>query len=181
MGSQLKRRFCSGVLVSKADDQMWALTMGRKKVLILRLTLKDVGFTLGWWLWLSRLDLNESMQATHRHYTALHTLRNALITLSESLRQISQRSLPPFNANSISSWDLNQARVENRVINEAAVNISGISGKKKNFLAGLYVQFALSDHCWRIWSLRQMHQSLRRCQQREKKTLKESLTAEVAT
>lgn len=42
-------------------------TVGQIKVLVLRLTLRDVGFTLGWWLWLSRLGLNESMLATHTH------------------------------------------------------------------------------------------------------------------
>ncbi len=51
------------------QSHSWVFTVGRIKVLVLRLTLKDVGFTLGWWLWLSRLGLNESMLATHRHYT----------------------------------------------------------------------------------------------------------------
>lgn len=51
----------------------WVFTVGQIKVLVLRLTLKDVGFTLGWWLWLSRLGLNESMLATLRHYTALNS------------------------------------------------------------------------------------------------------------
>lgn len=55
------------------QSHSWVFTVGRIKVLVLRLTLKDVGFTLGWWLWLSRLGLNESMLATHRHYTTLHS------------------------------------------------------------------------------------------------------------
>lgn len=54
------------------QSHSWVFTVGRIKVLVLRLTLKDVGFTLGWWLWLSRLGLNESMLATHRHYATLH-------------------------------------------------------------------------------------------------------------
>lgn len=55
------------------QSHTWVFTVGRIKVLVLRLTLKDVGFTLGWWLWLSRLGLNESMLATHRHCTTVHS------------------------------------------------------------------------------------------------------------
>lgn len=50
------------------QSHSWVFTVGQIKVLVLRLTLKDVGFTLGWWLWLSRLGLHESMLATQ----ALH-------------------------------------------------------------------------------------------------------------
>ncbi len=55
------------------QSHSWVFTVGRIKVLVLRLTLKDVGFTLGWWLWLSRLGLNELMLATHRHYSTLRS------------------------------------------------------------------------------------------------------------
>lgn len=53
------------------QSHCWVFTVGQIKVLVLRLTLKDVGFTLGWWLWLSRLGLNELILATCRHYTTL--------------------------------------------------------------------------------------------------------------
>lgn len=55
------------------QSHYWIFQVGRIKLLVLRLTLKDVGFTLGWWLRLSRLGLNESMLATLRYCTALKT------------------------------------------------------------------------------------------------------------
>lgn len=72
--TQLKKHQCVCHCVSQGhESHIWVFTVGRIKVLVLRLTLKDVAFTLGWWLWLSRLRLNESMLATHRHYTTLHS------------------------------------------------------------------------------------------------------------
>lgn len=72
--AQLKKHLCNSVFVSQGHQSHgWVFTVGRIKVLVLRLTLKDVGFTLGWWLWLSRLGLNELMLATYRHYTTLHS------------------------------------------------------------------------------------------------------------
>lgn len=72
--AQLKKHQCVWHHVSQGhQSHIWVFKVGRIKVLVLRLTLKDVAFTLGWWLWLSRLRLNESILATHRHYTTLHS------------------------------------------------------------------------------------------------------------
>lgn len=69
--ASLLQRICHRVSQGH-QSHSWVFTVGRIKVLVLRLTLKDVGFTLGWWLWLSRLGLNELMLATRRHYTTLN-------------------------------------------------------------------------------------------------------------
>lgn len=72
--AQLKQHLCSSACASQGlQSHCWVFTVGQIKVLVLRLTLKDVGFTLGWWLWLSRLGLNESMLATYRHCIALNS------------------------------------------------------------------------------------------------------------
>lgn len=66
---QFKKHLCSSVIISQGHQSHgWVFKVGRIKVLLLRLTLKDVGFTLGWRLWLSRLGLNESTVATYRHH-----------------------------------------------------------------------------------------------------------------
>lgn len=68
--AQLKEYLCRSVFVSQGhQSHSWVFTVGQIKVLVLRLTLKDVGFTLDWWLWLSRLGLQEEMPATCRIYT----------------------------------------------------------------------------------------------------------------
>lgn len=67
-------QYCAWHRVSQGhQSHCWIFTVGQIKVLVLRLTLKDVGFTLGWWLWLSRLGLNELILATCRHYAALRS------------------------------------------------------------------------------------------------------------
>lgn len=59
--------------------------MGRIKVLVLRLTLKDVGFTLGWWLWLSRLG-PKWVDASHTQTLHCAHLHNLPVALSVRIR-----------------------------------------------------------------------------------------------
>lgn len=70
---QLQKHLRCSILFHKTTNHtVEYLQWDESKFLFLRLTLKDVGFTLGWWLWLSRLGLNESTVATYRHYTTLN-------------------------------------------------------------------------------------------------------------
>lgn len=61
------------------QSHYWVFKVGPIKLLVLSLTLKDVGFTLGWWLRLSSLSLNEPMLAALRDCTALKTFTEYLL------------------------------------------------------------------------------------------------------
>lgn len=67
------------------QSHSWVFTVGRIKVLVLRLTLKDVGFTLGWWLWLSRLG-PKWVDASHTQTLHCAHLHNLPVALSVRIR-----------------------------------------------------------------------------------------------
>lgn len=67
------------------QSHSWVFTVGRIKVLVLRLTLKDVGFTLGWWLWLSRLG-PKWVDASHTQTLHCAHLHNVPVALSARIR-----------------------------------------------------------------------------------------------